>query len=81
MRSVIAGYSECTRSEGGQGSVRWVLIQAMGTIMMAARGGRVEGAIGGKTKHSGSASDQKVEVKGSTVERVGIKRNNRIEIT
>ena len=30
---------------------------------------------------SGSASDRKVEVEGSTVERVEIKINNRIEIT
>jgi hypothetical protein len=74
MRSVIAGYSEC-RSEGGQGSVRWV-VYAVGAIMMAGRGGRVERAIGGKTKRSGSASYRKVEVEGSTVERVGIKRNN-----
>ena len=80
MRSVIAGGSEC-RSEGGQGSVRGV-VQAVGTSMMAGRGGRVERAIRGETKHSGSTSDWKVKVEGSTVEeRVGIKRNNRIEIT
>ena len=79
VRSVITGYSEC-RSEGGQGSTRWV-VQAVGAIMMAGRGDRVKGAIGRKTKHSGSASDQKVEVEVSTVERVGSKRNNRIEIT
>ena len=54
----------------------------MGTIMMMGRGGRVERAIGGETKLSGSASDWKFKVEGrATVERVGIKRNNRIEIT
>ena len=53
MRSAVAGYNEC-RSEGGQGSIRWV-VQAVGAIMMAGRGGRVERTIGGKTKRSGSA--------------------------
>ena len=42
MRSVVAGYSEC-RSEGGQGSIGCV-VQAVGAIMMAGRGGRVQGA-------------------------------------
>ena len=79
MRSVVTGGSEC-RNEGGQGSVRWV-VHAVGTIMMAGGGGRVERAIGGETKCSRSASDRKVKVEGVTVERVGIKRNNRIEIT
>ena len=68
VRSVVAGYSEC-RSEGGQGSVRWV-VQAIGAIMMARRGDRVEGAIGRKTKCSGSASDRKFNVEGGTVERI-----------
>ena len=40
MRSVVTGGSEC-RSEGGQGSVQWV-VQAVDTIMMAGRGGRAE---------------------------------------
>jgi hypothetical protein len=79
VRSVVTGSSDC-RSEGGQGTVRGV-VQAVDTSMMAGRGGRVERATGGKTKHSGSASDWKVKVEGSSVERVRIKRNNRIEIT
>ena len=78
VRSVVTGYIV---SEGGQISVRCV-VQVVGAIMMAGRGGRAERAIGGETNHSGSTSksDQKVEVEGSTMERVGIKRNNRIEI-
>ena len=80
MRSVVTGCSE-RRSEGDQGSVRWV-VQAVGTIMMVGRGDRVERAIGRETKYSGSTSDWKFNVEGPTVERVaGIKRNNRIEIT
>ena len=53
----------------------------MGTIMIAGRGGSVERAIRRDTKCSGSVSDWKFNVEGATVERVGIKRSNRIEIT
>ena len=67
-RSVITGCSEC-RNEGGQGSVRW-MVQAVSTLMMARRGGRVEDRkIGMETKHSGSTSDRKFNVERATVER------------
>ena len=72
---VIAGVKDVSVESDG-----W-LVQAMGAIMMLGRGGRVERAIGGKTKCSGGMSDWKVKVEGSIVERVGIKRNNRIKIT
>ena len=52
--------------EVSQGSFQW-MVQAVSTSMMARRGGRVERAIGRETKHSGSSSDRKFNVKGETV--------------
>jgi hypothetical protein len=48
--------------------------------MVAGRTSRVERTIGRETKRSSSASDQKFDVERTAEERIGFKRNNRIEI-
>ena len=48
--------------------------------MMARRSGRVERTIGSESERSGSSSDREFYVERAALERIGVKRNNRIEI-
>jgi hypothetical protein len=75
-RGVITSCSE-SRSDGRKRSVR--RMQSAKTIMMAGRGSRVERTIGRETKRSSGASDRKFCVERTAVERIGFKRNNRVE--
>ena len=75
-RGAVASCSE-DRSDGVKRGVRRV--QSVKTIMVAGRGSRVKGTIGRKTKRSSGVSDREFCVEGMAVERIRVKRNNRVE--
>ena len=76
-RGVVASCSE-SRSDGRKRSAP--RMQSVKTIMVAGRGSRVGRTIGREIKRSSGASDWKFDVERTAEERIGFKRNNRIEI-
>ena len=76
-RGVVASCSE-SRSDERKRSAR--RMQSVKTIMVTGRGSRVERTTRREAKRSSDASDRKFDVERTAEERIGFKRNNRIEI-